>query len=113
MQDTGDKTNLCHLCHNFFKCPIIVPCLFQNDPKNRIFVPYFLLEKSHISHIFFKMLRGQPAIKKSMLHANIRYMQKKIEAPSPKIQYSIMFQVPPKIRGEGVLKPCKLYTNTP
>ena len=59
------------------------------------------------------MLSGQPAIKKSMLHANIRYMQKKIEAPSPKIQYSIMFQVPPKIRGEGVLKPCKLYTNTP
>ena len=81
----------------------MVPCLFQNDPRNPIFVPYFLLEKSHISHIFFKMLSGQPAIKKSMLHANIRYMQKKIEAPSPKIQYSIMFQVPP----------CKLYTNTP
>ena len=80
---------------HFFKCPIIVQCLFQNDPKNPIFVPYFLLEKSHISHIFFKMLSGQPAIKKSMLHANIRYMQKKIEAPSPKIQYSIMFQVPP------------------
>ena len=28
-------------------------------------------------------------------------MQKKIESPSPKIQYSIMFQVPPKIRGGG------------
>ena len=96
MHDTGDKTKLC-----------------QNDPKNPIFVPYFLIEKSHISHIFFKMLSGQPGIKKSMLHANIRYVQKKIEAPSPKIQYSIMFQVPPKIRGKGVLKPCKLYTNTP
>ena len=23
-------------------------------------IPYFLLEKSHISHIFFKMLSGQP-----------------------------------------------------
>ena len=33
---------------NFLKC------LYQNDPKNPIFVPYFLLEKSHISHIFFK-----------------------------------------------------------
>ena len=65
----------------FLKCPIIVPYLFQNDPKNPIFVPYFLLEKSHISHIFVKMLSGQPAIKKSMLHAIIRYMQKKIEAP--------------------------------
>ena len=39
-----------------FKCPIIDPYLFQNDPENPIFVPYFLLEKSHISHIFFKML---------------------------------------------------------
>ena len=28
---------------------IIVPYFFQNDPKNPIFVPYFLLEKSHIS----------------------------------------------------------------
>ena len=74
MQDTGDKTNL---------CPIIVPYLFQNDPKNPIFAPYFPLEKSHISHIFFKILSGQPAIKKSMLHAIIRYMQKKIEAPPP------------------------------
>ena len=46
-------------------------------------IPYFLLEKSHISHIFFKMFSGQPAIKKSMLHAIIRYMQKKIEAPPP------------------------------
>ena len=54
--------------------------MVQNDPKNPIFVPYFLLEKSHISHIFFKMLSGQPAIKKSMLQAIIRYMQKKIEA---------------------------------
>ena len=91
MQDTGDKTNLCHL--KFLKYPI--------------FVPYFLLEKSHVSHIFFKMFSGQPAIKKSMLHAIIRYMQKKIEAPPPpptKIKYSIL---------EGVLKPCTLYTNTP
>ena len=47
-----------YVTYNFLKCPIIVPCLFQNDPKNPIFVPYFLLEKSHISHIFFKMLRG-------------------------------------------------------
>ena len=40
------------------------------------------------------MFSWQPAIKKSMLHAIIRYMQKKIEAPAP------------------MLKPCKLYTNT-
>ena len=59
---------------NFFKYPIIVPYFYQNDPKN----PIFVLEKSHISHIFFKMFSGQPAIKKSMLHAIIRYMQKKI-----------------------------------
>ena len=89
MQDTGDKTNL--------SLKIIL-----NVPKLPIFVPYFLLEKSHISHIFFKMLSGQPAIKKSMLHANIRYMQEKIEAPSLKIQYSIMFQPPPlKSGGRG------------
>ena len=79
MQATGDKTNLCHLI--FFKMSHNCPIFFQNDPKNPIFVPYSLLEKSHISHIFFKMLSGQPAIKKSMLHAIIRYMQKKIEAP--------------------------------
>ena len=78
MQDTGDKTNLCHLKN--FKISHNCPIFFQNDPKNPIFVPYFLLEKSHI---FFKMFSGQPAIKKSMLHAIIRYMQKKIEAPAP------------------------------
>ena len=86
-----------YMCYKVLICRMqvikqtYVTCLFQNDPKNPIFVPYFLLEKSHISHIVFKMLSGQPAIKKSMLHAIIRYMQKKIEAPSPKIQYSIMF----------------------
>ena len=85
----------------FLKCPIIVPYLFQNDPKNPILVPYFLLEKSHISHIFFKMLSGLPAIKKSMLHAIIRYMQKKIEAPPPKIQYSICSRSPLKSGGRG------------
>ena len=71
---------------------MIVPYCFQNDPKNPIFVPHFLLEKSHI---FFKMFSWQPAIKKSILHAIIRCMQNKIEAPAP------------------MLKPCKLYTNTP
>ena len=59
------------------------------------------------------MLSGQPTIKKSMLHANIRYMQKKIEAPPPKIQYSICSRSLLKSGGGGVLKPCKLYTNTP
>ena len=44
----------CFMSLKFLKRPIIVPYLFQNDPKNPIFVPYFLLEKSHISHIFFQ-----------------------------------------------------------
>ena len=53
MQDTGDKTNLCHLCHNFFKCPIIVPCLFQNDPKKTHICPIFSPRKSpHFPYFF-------------------------------------------------------------
>ena len=87
----------------FLKYPIIVPYFFQNEPKNPKFVPYFLLEKSHI---FFKMSSGQPAIKKSMLHAIIRYMQKKIESPPPKS--STLYW-----GGGGGVKPCKFYTNTP
>ena len=84
-----------YVTYNFLKC------LFQNDPKDPIFVPYFLLEKSHISHIFFKMLSGQPAIKKSMLHANIRYVQKKIEAPSRKSSILLCSRSPLKSGGRG------------
>ena len=97
MQDIGDKQNLCHL--KFFKCPIIVPYIFQNYPKYPLFVPYFLLEKSHISHIVFKMLSGQPAIKKSMLLPIIRYMQKKIEAPP--LKSSILYVPGPPLKSGG------------
>ena len=36
------------------------------------------------------MFSGQPAIKKSMLHVIIRYMQNKIEAPRP-LKSSILY----------------------
>ena len=59
------------------------------------------------------MFSGQPAIKKSMLHAIIRYMQKKIEAPPPPLKSSILCWGGGGGGGGGVEKPCKLYTNTP
>ena len=96
-----------NMCYKVLICRIqvikqtYVTCLFQNDPKNPIFVPYFLLEKSHISHIFFKMLSGQPAIKKSMLHAIIRYMQKKIEPPPLKSSILLCSRSPLKSGGRG------------
>ena len=42
------KVLILKMSHNFFKMTPKIP------------VPYFLLEKPHISHIFFKMLSGQP-----------------------------------------------------
>ena len=92
-----------YMCYKVLICRIqvikqtYVTCLFQNDRKNHIFSPRKI---PHFPY-FFKMLSGQPAIKKSMLHAIIRYMQKKIEAPSPKIQCSICSRSPLKSGGGG------------
>ena len=88
MQDTGDKTNLYRL--KFLKMSHNCPISFSKWPQKSHICPIFSPRQSHISHIIFKMLSGQPAIKKSMLHAIIRYMQQKIEAPPP-LKSSILY----------------------
>ena len=39
----------------------IVPYFLPKKVQNPIYVPYFRVENSHISHIFSKLLSGQPA----------------------------------------------------
>ena len=100
MQDTGDKTNLCHL--KIFKMSHNCPIFFSKWPQKSHICPIFSPRKIPHFPYFFQNAQWAACHKEINVTCNYKiYAEENWSPPPPKIQYSICSRSPLKSGGGG------------